>query len=105
MGSTFFGLTINIAPIFRKSLFSQIHQILFHGKGGYDYNSVYNMPIWLRKYTFSEIDKFYKNEKDEYDKAKSGGKGTKNMVDAGGKVNTPAFAQESKAYKGKTSYK
>jgi|TARA_R110001606_G_scaffold349761_1_gene499716 hypothetical protein len=63
------------------------------------------MPIWLRKYTFSEIDKFYKNEKDEYDNSNNKGKGTKNMVDAGGKVNTPAFTQESKAYKGKTSYK
>ena len=32
-------------------------------------------------------------------------KGNKTLVSADGKVNTPAFAQESKAYKGKTSYK
>jgi hypothetical protein len=27
------------------------------------------MPIWLRKFTFSEIDKFYKEEKSAYDNA------------------------------------
>jgi|TARA_B110000259_G_scaffold161983_1_gene186464 hypothetical protein len=63
------------------------------------------MPIWLRKYTFSEIDKYYKEEKSAYDNAQNGGKGTKNLINADGKVNTPAFAEASKPYKGKTSYK
>jgi len=78
--------------------------MIFHSKGGYDFYTIYNMPIWLRKFTFSEIDNFYKKE-DAAIKAAQSTKGTKNMVDADGKVNTPAFAQESKAYKGKTSYK
>jgi hypothetical protein len=63
------------------------------------------MPIWLRKYTFSEIDKFYKNERDEYEKSNSKGKGTKNMINPDGKINTPDFTAASKPYKGKTSYK
>ena len=54
---------------------------------------------------FSEIDKFYKNEKDEYEKLNSKSKGTKNMINPDGKVNTPDFAAASKPYKGKTSYK
>ena len=37
------------------ALFSQIHEIVFHGQGGYDYETIYNMPIWLRKFTFKEI--------------------------------------------------
>ena len=41
----------------------------------------------------------------EYENAKNGSKGNKTLVSADGKINTPAFAQESKAYKGKTSYK
>lgn len=63
------------------------------------------MPIWLRKFTFSEIDNFYKDEKSAFENAKNGNKGNKTLVSSEGKINTPAFAQESKAYKGKTSYK
>ncbi|MDB4414523.1 hypothetical protein N9034_00395 [bacterium] len=81
-----------------------IHQILFHSKGGYDYPSVYNMPIWLRKFTYSEIKDFYAEEKKSYENTKNGGKGTKNLVNSDGKINTPAFTEASKPYKGKTSY-
>ena len=35
---------------------------MFHGKGGFDYNTVYNMPIWLRTFTFEEISKFYQEQ-------------------------------------------
>ncbi len=79
--------------------------MIFHSKGGYDFYTIYNMPIWLRKFTFSEIDNYYKKENAALKEAQSNTKGAKNMVNADGKVNTPAFAQESKAYKGKTSYK
>ena len=46
------------------ALFSQIHEIVFHGQGGYDYNTVYNMPIWLRKFTFNKIKEWYDRSKD-----------------------------------------
>ena len=35
---------------------------MFHGQGGYDYDIVYNMPIWLRKFTFNKL-------KDHYNKS------------------------------------
>ena len=79
--------------------------MIFHSKGGYDFYTIYNMPIWLRKFTFSEIDKYYKEENSAMKDAQSNTKGTKNMVNSDGKVNTPAFIQESNKYKGKTSYK
>ena len=60
----FFGLT----PTYRVNLFTQIHEIVFHGKGGYDFNTVYNMPIWLRNFTFRKIQEFFEKEKEEYDK-------------------------------------
>ena len=56
---TFFGLTSNNVSSFRLSIFNQIHEIVFHGKGGYDYNTIYNMPIWLREYTFHKLKDFY----------------------------------------------
>ena len=56
---TFFGLTSEIVPQVRMGLFNQIHEIIFHGQGGYDYETVYNMPIWLRKFTFNKIKEWY----------------------------------------------
>jgi hypothetical protein len=44
-------------------LFSTIHEIVFHGKGGYSYDDIYNMPIWLRKFTFNKIKEFYESQK------------------------------------------
>jgi len=105
LGLTFFGLTLTNAPQARINLFNIIHQIIFHGKGGYDFYTVYNMPIWLRKYTYNEIKKFYDDEKQSHENASKGGKGSKNLVNPDGKVNVPAFAEASKPYKGQTSYK
>ena len=36
-------------------MFRIIHEILFYGKGGYDYDTVYNMPVWLRNATYNFI--------------------------------------------------
>jgi len=60
---TFFGLT----STHRFNLFSQIHEIVFHGKGGYDWDTVYNMPIWLRKFTFNKLKEFYDKEQEAID--------------------------------------
>jgi len=61
---TFFGLT----PKYRQNLFSQIHEIVFHGNGGYDFHTVYNMPIWLRNFTFKKLEEHYKKQQESIDK-------------------------------------
>ena len=35
-----------------------IHDIVYHGNGGFDWNTVYEMPIWLRKFTYGRISDF-----------------------------------------------
>ena len=70
---TFFGLTLNSAPHQRIALFSQIHEIVFHGKGGYDWETIYNMPIWLRKFTFNKIKSYYDGVDKSQKKANSKG--------------------------------
>ena len=61
------------------------------------------MPIWLRTYTFSEIKKYYEEEKKaSQPEAK---KGTTSLVTPDGKVNKEAFKEASAPYKGKTGYK
>lgn len=43
--------------------------MVFHGQGGYDYNTIYNMPIWLRNFTFNKIKEYYENQNQEQKKA------------------------------------
>ena len=93
LGLAFFGLTINIISQARHSVFKQIHEIVFHGKGGYSWNDIYNMPIWLRRFTFKEIQEFYEKEQESYKKANQ--KGTSTLIDSSGKVNKPQFANAS----------
>jgi hypothetical protein len=106
LGLAFFGLTTNNQETqqIRANLFSMIHQIVFHGKGGYDYDTVYHMPVWLRKFTFHELKKFYDAEAEAASKATKG-KNQSNLVNPDGTVNTPAFKEASKPYKGQSSYK
>lgn len=58
-GSTFFGLSLNNAPEVRKDLFLQIHDICFWGQGGYDFSTVYNLPVWLRKFILLQLRQHY----------------------------------------------
>lgn len=53
----------------RANLFRQLHEIVFFGKGGYDLETVYHLPIWLRRFIYSEITKHYKAEADAIDNA------------------------------------
>ena len=76
------------------NLFKQIHEIVFHGKGGFDWYTIYNMPIWLRKFTFSQIQKHYAEEAAEYEKAKNGDKTT--LMDSSGNVNKSEFNKTAK---------
>ena len=102
-GLAFFGLTSNTASEFRLAIFKQIHEIVFHGQGGYDWNTVYNMPLWLRKYTFNEIRTYYEQQNETAKKQQSSD--AKSLVNPDGTVNTPEFMKASQQYRGKTSYK
>ena len=95
MGLTFFGLTYDQVPEIRISLFTQIHQIIFHGKGGYDWHTVYNMPIWLRRFTFNEIKKHFEEENEAIqNQSKGKNSNTKTVIDSEGKVKLPNLLQK-----------
>ena len=68
MGLTFFGLTSE----YRAHVFLTIHEIVFWGKGGYNHDTVYNMPIWLRNFTFNKLKDHYQknNSQDQEDNIK-----------------------------------
>ncbi len=100
MGLTFFGLTYDIAPQARAAVFTQIHEIVFHGKGGYDWHTIYDMPIWLRRFTFNKIQEFYSSEKEAYESKGKGGN-TKTVINSDGTIKSPELLQ--KAHAGKTN--
>jgi hypothetical protein len=64
---------------------------MFHGKGGYTYDTVYNMPIWLRNFTFNKINDFYIKQSEEYEKASS----NKQKVELP-KVKVPDFVSKAR---------
>ena len=96
LGLAFFGLTFDIAPQARAAVFSQIHEICFWGQGGYDWNTVYNMPIWLRRFTFSQIRDHYDKENK---KSNPQDPNTTNLIDPSGKINTSEFRKASEPYR------
>ena len=101
LGLAFFGLTYDIVPQARVAIFSQIHEICFHGKGGYDWNTIYEMPIWLRKFTFNKIKKFYEEESNPGNKNNE----RTTLVDSSGKVNVPGFLKANENNKKPAKYK
>jgi hypothetical protein len=81
----------------------------FHGKGGYDWNTIYNMPRWLRLFTYNKIKEFYDKENEANENTSKGGGNTSTLVDSSGNVNRSAWKGVSKPVtpgsKPKTSYK
>ena len=86
MGLHFFGLT----PAYRAELFNQIHEIIFHGKGGYSFETVYNFPIWLRRFTFRTMLDWYAKEKKQ-NEAQSG----QQSLLQDGKIKAPDYSTKA----------
>jgi hypothetical protein len=82
---TFFGLTGETAPQYRLALFNQIHEIVFNSQGGYSWETVYNMPIWLRSFTFNKLKEYYNQSNPKNEDLASQSKKIKE-----GKVDIPA---------------
>jgi hypothetical protein len=61
----FFGLT----PSYKLQVYKEIHDLVFHGNGGFIHSEVYCMPVWLRRFHIDRINKYHKTQKEEYNKA------------------------------------
>lgn len=75
-------------------MFKQIHEIVFHGNGGYDWETVYNMPLWLRKTTFNLMNEYFEKQNEEAEKQQKSLKPNKNEI---AKPNLPNPTYTSKA--------
>jgi len=74
---------------------------VFHGQGGYGWQTVYEMPIWLRKFTYNKIAEHYQKENEKVKAATKTGNAT-TLIDSTGNVNKEAAKQFSP---GKVQYK
>ena len=63
--SSFFGLRDADKPAIHEQIFS----LCFHGKGGFSFTEVYNMPTYLRRFYIQSASKFYEEEQKEYKKS------------------------------------
>jgi len=89
---TFFGLTLS----YRSNLFSQIHEILFYGQGGYDYDTVYHMPVWLRRFTYSKILEHYEKKNNTTNTVNDSIKSMKSVGAVNSpKVNVPSYVTKA----------
>ena len=48
-----------------------MHDLVFHGGGGFQYSDVYNMPIWLRIFNINKISEYNKKQNEEMKKQNS----------------------------------
>tara|TARA_R110000782_G_scaffold252732_1_gene340637 strand:+ start:73 stop:339 length:267 start_codon:yes stop_codon:yes gene_type:complete len=80
--SRFFGLT----PKYRGVIFTEIHDLVYHGGGGFIHSEIYNMPIWLRRYHIEKINDYHRKQEEEQNKTTQRNKSTNNKV-AGPNIN------------------
>lgn len=67
LGLHFFGLT----PDYKKQVYREVHDLVYHGGGGFIHSEVYNMPIHIRRYHIKLINDHHKSQKEEINKQQS----------------------------------
>ena len=63
---TFFGFK----PEDRVQLHESIFNLIWHGEGRWDWDTIYTMPIFLRKFYISKINKMHRDREDEQERIK-----------------------------------
>lgn len=63
-------------------VFRQLFELAYHSNGGFDYNTAYALPVWLRNFNYKLLTEAKKEEKEEMDKAT----GNKNKMDGNRKI-------------------
>ena len=58
LDQTFFGLK----PADRVYLHEQIFDLIWHGEGRWDWDTIYNMPVHLRKFYVKKLNKIFDDQ-------------------------------------------
>jgi len=46
-----------------------VHDLVYHGGGGFIHSEVYNMPTWMRRFHINKINEHVKKENEQMEKA------------------------------------
>jgi hypothetical protein len=79
-------------------MFKQIHEIVFNGQGGYQWETVYGMPIWLRRFTFETLREYY-------DKKAEANKSQQSLENQSKEIARPGIAPNQPTYPAKAPTK
>jgi hypothetical protein len=64
---TFFGLN----PSDRQRLHENIFNLIWHGEGRWDWDTIYNMPIFLRSFWTKKVNFLLEQREEHFKKARS----------------------------------
>jgi hypothetical protein len=59
---------------------SEVHDLVYHGHGGFPYDQVYNMPIQYRKYHIRKINDYLEKKSEAESKSSSISSSTKQSL-------------------------
>lgn len=68
-----------------------IHEIVYHGNGGYDWHTVYEMPVWLRTFTYNKIRTFVEQRAEEQEKAMQESQGKQTLTQQNQTITPPDY--------------
>ena len=57
-----------------------MHDLVFHGGGGFQYYDVYNMPVWLRRFHTQKISEYNKKQNEEAENSRKSMGSTQNRI-------------------------
>jgi hypothetical protein len=60
---------------------TEVHDLVYHGGGGFVYSEVWNMPISNRRYHIHKINDFLKKKAEAEEKASKGNNNSKSTMD------------------------
>jgi hypothetical protein len=60
---------------------TEVHDLVYHGGGGFIYSEVWNMPISNRRYHIHKINEFLKKKAEAEEKASKGNNTSKSTMD------------------------
>jgi hypothetical protein len=72
LGQTFFGLTSEYKVHLHQNIFS----LIYYGNGGFTFDTVYTMPVYLRTFYMKQLEDVKKKEAEMIESATKKGKQT-----------------------------
>ena len=64
-----------------------MHDLVYHGGGGFIHSEVYNMPVWMRRFHIERIHEYLKEQEKEHKKQASKAKSQASSIPSRPNIN------------------